>query len=814
MIGEQSSITRAGAVAGTAKYMSPEQIHGENIDHRTDIWSLGAVLYEMTAGVPPFKSEYEQAVIYSILNENPAPLKKFRDDIPEEFEEAVQRALAKKPFERYQNMKEFIKDIKLIKKKLNFDNEQNSLSHLQDKDYRKLAAIMFTDIVGYSALMQKNETLALEMLKEHREILRSLFVMFDGVEIETAGDSFFVEFASAVDAAKCAVEIQRRMYDRNHKVSDEKKIFLRIGLHVGDVIHTKKHVHGDGVNLAARIEPLAQPGCICISEDAARQIKNKIDFPLVKVGKKKLKNIELPMNVYKIVLPWELQNRKQKFFISRSISFFKLNLITAVLIALAFIGYFFIKSNEEKTENEYRNRIAVLPFANISSENEDEYFADGITEEIISNLAKISGLDVIARTSVMKYKKTSMNVAQIGHELMVGTILEGSVRKAANKARITVQLIDVPTQRHLWSDEYDRELKDIFMIQSDIAMKVADELKVQLLADEKEMIEKKGTESTDAYRYYLLGNYFLNRRTGESLNKGIEYFKKAIEYDPNFPHAYAGLANCYTLIGGAAYGKLSREEASEKANDAVLTALELDASLAEAHASLGYIMFRFDWNWNEAEREFKKAIDLKPAYAAAHEWYALLFSIQGRHDDALKEMNRAYELDPLSPSISTGVGRIMHFANKLDDAEKQYKKTLEIYPNYAEAHFALSMTYTSKKRYNEALKEIDKAIELSNGRLVMISMRGMIYGFAGKRKEALAVIDELGKLSLPDPVSPYHLSSIYFSLGERDKYFENVHKAYEQRDPLMIYIKTTPVFATYLNNDPRFHEILKKMRLE
>jgi len=818
MIGEQSNLTKKGEIAGTVKYMSPEQIHGEKIDHRTDIWSLGAVLYEMTAGVPPFRAEYEQAAIYSILNENPAPLMNLRSGIPIEFENAVKKALAKKPSERYQSMKEFINDLRKIKKTLanGFEPYGSSSDQEGERDYRKLAAIMFTDIVGYSALMQKNETLALEMLKEHREILRTLFTRFEGTEIETAGDSFFVEFASAVDAAKCAVEIQKKMYDRNQKVTDEKKIFLRIGLHVGDVIHTKNHVHGDGVNLAARIEPLARPGCICISEDAARQIQNKIDYPLVKVGKKRLKNIELPMNVYKIILPWEQQPKKQWFFINRNYSSFKLNLISALLIAfsLILIGYFFIQSNKNDFGSENKNRIAVLPFANISSENEDEYFADGITEEIISNLAKISGLDVIARTSVMKYKRTNLNVAQIGHELMVGTVLEGSVRKAANKARITVQLIDVPTQRHLWSDEYDRELKDIFSIQSDIAMKVADELKVQLLANEKEMIEKKGTENTDAYRYYLLGNYFLNRRTGESLNKGIEHFQRAIEYDPNFPHAYAGLANCYTLIGGAAYGKLSRDEASEKANEAVLEALELDKSLPEAHASLGYIRFRFDWNWDEAEKEFQKAIELKPAYAAAHEWYALLLSLVGRHDDALKEMNRAYELDPLSPSISTGVGRIMHFANKLDGAVNQYKKTIEIYPNYAEAHFALSMTYTSQRKFDEALKEINKAIELSNGRLVMIAMRGMTYGFAGKRKEALAVIDELAKLSHPDPVSPWHLSSIYFSLGESDKFFENLYKAYEQKDPVMVYIKTMAIFNSAIYNDPRFQELLKKMNLK
>ncbi|MDO8550757.1 MAG: tetratricopeptide repeat protein [Ignavibacteria bacterium] len=683
------------------------------------------------------------------------------------------------------------------------------------KDYRRLSAIMFTDMVGYSALTQSNEELALELLKEHREILRSIFPKHNGKEIETAGDSFFVEFVSALDAAKCAIEIQKTLYERNLIIPAEKKILLRVGLHVGDVVHTGKHVHGDGVNLAARLEPLASPGCICVSEDVARQIQSKIEYPVLKVGKRKLKNIQLPMNVYKIVLPWEKKTSGSfvpvyldSFLKSRSLIF----IILILLLAAA--GYFIFQSTKDGFVIGPRNRIAVLPFDNISQESEDDYFADGITEEIISNLAKISGLDVIARTSIIKYKNTNLNIAQIGNELDVGTILEGSVRKAANKTRITVQLIDVPTQRHLWTETYDRELKDIFAIQSDIAMKVAEGLKVQLLANEKEQIEKKGTENTDAYRNYLLGNYYLNKRTGEDLNKGIEYFTKAIEFDPGFAQAYAGLANCYTLIGGASYGELSREEASSKAKDAVLKALEIDETLAEAHTSLAYIKFRFDWNWEEAEKEFKKAIELKPGYAAAHEWYALLLSLIGRYDEALREMRRAYELDPLSPSISTGLGRTLHFANRLNEAIAQYKKTIEMYPNYAEAHFALAMTYRGQKKIDEALKELDKAIELSHGRLVMIATRGMIYGFAGRRREALAVIDELVRLSHPNPVSPWFYASIYLSLGDKDKFFEYANKAYEQKDPLMVYFKTTSVFDPTLENDPRFHDLLRKMGME
>ena len=676
---------------------------------------------------------------------------------------------------------------------------------------------MFTDMVGYSALMQRNEALALELLKEHREILRALFLRFEGTEIETAGDSFFAEFSSAVDAANCAIEIQKVLFERNREVPAEKKILLRIGLHVGDVIHTDRHVHGDGVNLAARLEPLAAPGCICISEDAARQIGNKIEFPVVNLGKQKLKNFNDPVNVYSIQLPWENKNivSRGKKAAPASGNFKFYLVIGSVILFLAAV-FFIWQSGKNNLSINPSNRIAVLPFINISQESSNEYFAEGITEEIISNLAKISGLDVIARTSIMKYKNSNLSVSQIADELRVGTILEGSVRKAENKARITVQLVDASSQKHLWSEDYDRELKDIFAIQSDIAMKVAEELKVQLLANEREQIGKRGTENMDAFRNYLLGNYFLNKRTGEDLTKSAEYYSKAVEYDPRYAAAYAGLANCYTLLGGASYGSFTKEDAELKAKESVAKALEIDETLADAHASNAYIKFRFDWNWDEAEKEFIKAIELKPGYAQAHEWYSLFLALIRRSDKALDEMQRAYELDPLSPSISTGLGRMFHLFGKNKPAVLQFKKTIEMYPDYAEGHFGLGMSFIVMKNYNEALNELNKAIELSHSRPVIVAVRGMLYAEMGRRKDALAAIDEVIKLSEPNNVSPIILSNIYLGLGDLDKVFELFYQGYETRDPLMVYVPSEPFYDVYkiIYSDKRYHDILKKMKLE
>ncbi len=317
------------------------------------------------------------------------------------------------------------------------DNSQGKQSH------RRLAAIMFTDMVGYSALSQKNESLALELLEEHRIILRSTFLKFSGREIDTAGDSFFVEFHSAVDAANCAIEIQTNLLRRNVSTEPEKQIRIRIGLHIGDVVQIGLNVHGDGVNIAARLEPLCTPEGICLSEDFARAVQNKLDYPIIKKGEVTLKNISSSMTIYYVELPW-VKEKAMETEVNLKVSkkkILKYAVPPAILIILILITLAILKLiNPTIDDAQIQTRIAVLPFANISQISEDDYFAEGITEEIISNLATISGLDVIARTSIIKYKNTEQSINQIGNELNVGTILEGSVRKAEDKMRITVQI--------------------------------------------------------------------------------------------------------------------------------------------------------------------------------------------------------------------------------------------------------------------------------------------------------------------------------------------------------------------------------------
>jgi tetratricopeptide (TPR) repeat protein len=432
-----------------------------------------------------------------------------------------------------------------------------------------------------------------------------------------------------------------------------------------------------------------------------------------------------------------------------------------------------------------------------------------MTEELISTLSKIGGLNVIARTSVMKYKTTDKNIAQISDELMVGTILEGSVRKSENKARITVTLIDASNQEQIWSNGYDRDLKDIFMTQSEIAEKVAEELKIRLISSEKEQLQKNQTTDMIAYQEYLIGNHFLNQRTPQGIQSAIIHFEKAVGRDPAFALAYTNLAYCYTLIGAAGYGNIPRVMAEQKAKDAVMKALEIDSTLAEAHAALGYIKFRIDWDWDGAESEFKKAIALKPGYATAHEWYALFLAIHARLDEALKEMQVAYRLDPVSSNVNTGLARIYHFRSETDKALAQVHKTLKMDSSYAEAYFTAGMIYHKRKEYEKAIPYLQKAITLANRRPVMLSMLGTVYASLGKLDLVRPLLAELESPPLNND-KYYAIAIIKSNLDQDDEAFEMLNKLIDDKYGVMIYMKVDRSFFKQ-GNDPRYEKMLQKM---
>src|SRR4030095_7373877 len=461
-------------------------------------------------------------------------------------------------------------------------------------EHRQLAAIMFTDMVDYSALAQRDETLAFSLLEEHRQILRSLFSRFNGTEIKTIGDAFLVEFHSALEAAQCAIEIQRTLAKRNHDVAADRCIEVRIGIHSGDVVHRSGDVYGDGVTIASRIQAVAGAGGICVSMDVERQIHSALEARLKKLAPTELKNIHVPIELYRIVLPWEksVESKQDVRGVAvRARRKTSLAWTAAALFAFAVIGglvWWREVKPAPQTPSIKRaptaKSVAVLPFVTLSPDKENEYLSDGITEDLCTALSQIKGLHVPARTSSFVFKGKTEDIRKIGEQLNVGTVLEGSVSKAGNKLRISAQLVNVADGFHLWAANYDREMTDILDIRSDISRRVVDALKVQLGVEETERLAKKPTGASEAYETYLLGRYELNKFTEPGFRKAIEHFKHAIELDHSFALANAGLAEAYNML--AYWNYVAPTAGFPEAKRAAQRALELDPNLAEGYTAL------------------------------------------------------------------------------------------------------------------------------------------------------------------------------------------------------------------------------------
>jgi len=641
-------------------------------------------------------------------------------------------------------------------------------------EQRRLAAVMFTDIVGYSSLTQKNERLALELLEEHRKIVRPIITRHNGREIKTMGDAFLIEFGSALEATQCAIDIQKTLPDHNQQSTVERRVHLRIGIHLGDVLQRQSDVLGDAVNIASRIEPLAQPDGICISQQVYDQVRNKIDCSIEDLGPLQLKNIDYPISVYRI-----LPSRENSEISQVSLD---------------------------------RKRIAVLPFLNISPDPKDEYFADGLTEELIARLSTISGLKVIARTSMMRFRGTAKSVGEIGKELKSGTVLEGSVRKAANRLRVTAQLIDATTEEHLWVQNYDRQLEDVFAIQTEVAQNVSDALETQLLREEREHIEKKPTGDIGAYTLYLKGRYYWNERSRDALEKAIKYFEEAIRRDPGFALAYAGLADSYIVL--VDHGHLPPSEGYPKAKQAATKALELDETLAEAHTSLANIL-SCQWDWLGAEEEFAKALRGNPSYATAHHWYSIHLGTLGRLDEGIRELKIAEELDPLSPMIHAYAGIVYFCARKYDIALAELDKALELDPNFVPAHANRVDVYLAKSMFEEALAELERVLPFFQP--LSTAMRaevGSVYAIAGRTEEAKRILRECEEASAherAEDVNHRALAIIHLKLGNKDRALEWLEKAFEARTITPFLVKLSPYFDE-ITSDPRFDELMKKAR--
>ncbi|HUK80223.1 MAG TPA: adenylate/guanylate cyclase domain-containing protein [Nitrososphaerales archaeon] len=637
---------------------------------------------------------------------------------------------------------------------------------------RRLAAIMFTDIVGYTSFTQRDEALAMELLEEHRALVRPFFPKHKGREVKTVGDAFLVEFGSALEAVRCAYDIQRSLHDLSNSRTADRKVEARVGIHLGDVIHSQSDVYGDAVNVASRIEPIATPGGICISEQVYDQVRNKLEFPMESLGKRELKNVAEPVEVYKLVMPWE-------------------------------------ERRTASPEDLDTRRVAVMPLTNMIRDPEDEYFADGMTEELISAISKVPELSVISRTSVMLYKNQATKAMDIGRALNAGTLLEGSVRKAGNRVRIAVQLIDVGSDRHLWAENFDRRLEDVFAVQSEIAEKVADSLRVKLTDVDRKRIEKGGTQSAEAHTLYLKGQFSLNRWDEPSLRTAIKYFEGASALDPDYTLAYCGLAGAHARLGF--FGMMDSDEASRKSESFARKALELDESLAEAHAMLA-LSLSHSYDFAGQERELKRAIELNPNLAGPHEILAGNYGFRNRWEECLAEIRKALDLDPLSVAMKSSAGSWCLYARRYDEAIGHLRDVLELDPNNSFAMDNLGLALVQKGMIDEGLAEILRACE-TWGNFNSYGDLGYAYVKAGKPEEARKLLEKMNERAEGKPVPYTAVAGVHAALGNKEEAMEWLERAYNEHSGYIFAIKGDFVFES-LHSEPRFQALLSKMGLD
>jgi len=629
---ESKGITEVGVMIGTPKYMSPEQVEGKELDQRSDIYSLGIILYEMVTGKVPFEGDTPFTIGVKHKSEMPRDPKELNRQIPDDLSRLILQCLAKEKERRYQTAEELRRDLERIGKGIPTERIIPELKPVTSKE----------------------------------------------ITVKFTVKKFFIPAASIVALAVLGVIL------------------------------------------------------------------------------------------------WQAVFRK--------------------VLSPSFPS---------------QNSVAVLPFIDLSPQKDHEWLSDGISEAMITALSRLKGLRVPARTSSFFFKGKDPDIQEIGQKLRVENVLEGSVQVAGDTLRVNAQLISVKDGYNLWTDKFDLKLEDVLSIQDEIAREVVKALKVRLLGEEEIQLTKKYTENLEAYNLYLQGRYFWNKRGREGLYKSIEYFEEALEKDPNYALAYAGLADSYMVLGNNAF--VSPVEAYPKARELALKALEMDHRLAEAHATLALIEIDYDWDWAGADEEFKLALQIDPGYGFAHAGYAFLLSCLGRHEEAIKEIKTARDLDPLSPRIIANVGFVIYNSRKYDQALKELKKAIELYPEHSQNYIYAARIYAALNRYEEAYASLQRYKEITGAE----SQTYLAYVYAkwGKREEAEELLQKTVERSKRSYISLTYIAPIYGFLGDIDQALSLLEKAYLERDNRLCYLKIDPRYDP-LRSDPRFKALLKKMNLD
>lgn len=647
--------TEPGMILGTATYMSPEQVRALRVDARTDIFSLGVVMFEMLTGKTPFEGSTSVDVMSQVLNRDPGPLSSYTSGIPIELQRIVNKSLRKDREERYQTVKDLLLDLKSLKREL-----------------------------------ESTATLPYPSAQTHPDISRPT------VNYETS----FIPNAKSVEMP------------------------------------------------APRL---------------------RVSKPLTILEKPEVK-------------------RRRRVMVAAG----------AALAALLLIAVFYFLSRPE-VEIE---AIAVLPFAAMTSDPETQSLSDAISDSIINNLSKLPNLKVKSRNAVRQYQSADADITKIGKDLDVDAVLTGNIGRRGDDLTINVALVNARENVNLWGERYNKKISDLVLIQQNITHDVSEKLRVRLSGDEKRKL--------DAYQLYLKGRNEWSKRTSQSIQEGRKYFEEAVQLDPSSAPAYAGLADCYNMLGN--YSISPPKDSFPKAMAAADKAISLDDSLAEAHAARAYTYFNYEWNWNEAEREFRRAMELKSDYGPARQWYSSLLAANGKFDQALIYSKRAQELDPFSLVVSSHYGWINYLARRYETAAAETLKLIKLDPSNYIGHRYLALAYEIQGKYDQAFAEFDKALPLSRGSIILRTEMGHAYGVSGRRQEALAILDELQQLSKQRYVSPFHLAMIHIGLGDKDAALEWLNTALNERSERLIWIGVDPRFDV-LRSDIRFKDIVSRIGL-
>lgn len=641
------------------------------------------------------------------------------------------------------------------------------------KDRRQLAAVMFTDMVGYTALMQENEVKARTDRDRHREVMERLIEENGGTIRQYFGDGTMCTFNSAVQSVKCALEIQKEL-------QIEPKIPVRIGVHVGDIVYEEDGIYGDAVNVASRIEAISVPGSVLFSDKVFDDLKNHPEFSSVSVGEFKFKNVKRHIEVFALT-----------------------NSLLAVPDA---------ESVKGKVPNAIR-KVAVLPFVNMSSDPENEYFSDGMTEELIDAFTRVEGLHVTARTSSFAFKGKNVDIREIGSKLNVDTILEGSVRKAGNRVRITAQLIDTSNGGHLFSETYDRDLEDIFAVQDEIAKKITRKLTGHIGGARVNLsLVKSPTDNLDAYHVVLKGIFFFQKFSRSNMKKAVGLFEQAVEMEPGYAAAYSWLANCYTVMG--AMGALLPSTAYPKAREYAHKAIELDDKLYESHLAIALFKLFHHWDGDGALASLKRALELNPGASAVHHVYALYFGLTGRQEEAVKEEEHALRLDPLSPSINSHLAYMYYTSGRYGDALVQSDKILEMDPSHWGSINLKGWIFLMKGEITKAVEVFEQCHKRTGSELKGVTALGYAYAKAGRMEEARKCLEKMKKRREMEKTldMDMHFIYIYTGMGDLDNAFLYLEKALDERLGGVIHTRDDPAFKE-LREDPRYERLMQKTGL-